>query len=151
MACGLAYHVQTQILKTMKTLNTQKTKGIKRTVFTLMLAAIVMAGSVSAISSHKRKSVNISESELAEEALKEQRKNEMLLEELSNLYNAQSEEIAELELDVPAYEIYDADDNLIFSGTAAQWENETNVELSKMKRKSDFLFESNGTQVYKVF
>ncbi len=77
--------------------------------------------------------------------------NEMLLEELSNLYNAQSEEIAELELDVPAYEIYDADDNLIFSGTAAQWENETNVELSKMKRKSDFLFESNGTQVYKVF
>ena len=135
----------------MKTLKTQKTKGIKRTVFTLMLAAIVMAGSVSAISSSKRKSSKDANTELAEESIREQRKNAQLIEELSNLYNSPSEELAEIDFVVPEYEIYDADDNLIFSGSADQWENESNEKLSQMKRKSDFLFETNGTNIYKVF
>jgi len=135
----------------MKTLKTQKSKGTKRTIFSLMLAALVMAGSVSAISSSNRKSSASSNTEMVEELIREQRKNAQLIEELSNLYNSPSEELEEMDLLFPAYEIYDVDDNLIFSGTVEQWENDSNEKLSQMKRKSDFLFESNGTQIYKVF
>ncbi|MEL6560292.1 MAG: hypothetical protein AAFQ94_19035 [Bacteroidota bacterium] len=135
----------------MKTVKTQNTKGIKRTVITLILAVVVMAGSVSAISKSKSKNADASETELAEEAIREQRKNAELLEELSNLYNIEQDDFEEIDLELPAYEIYDAEDNLVYSATEKQWADESNDELSKMKRKSEFLFESSGTKIYKVF
>lgn len=136
----------------MKTLKTQKRKGIKRTVFSIALAAFITAGSVFAISNGNKRSSNFSETEMAQQVIKEQRRNAQLMEELGNLYSTnQGEDLLDMEIETPAYEIYDADDNLIFSGTSDQWENENNNELSQMKRKSDFLFESNGTQIYKVF
>lgn len=135
----------------MKTVKTQNTKGIKRTVITLILAAVVMAGSVSAISKSKSRHANASETELAEEAIREQRKNAELLEELSNLYNVEQDDFEEIDMELPAYEIYDAKDNLMYSVTEKEWADESNDELSKIKRKSEFLFESSGTKIYKVF
>lgn len=50
-----------------------------------------------------------------------------------------------------AFQVMDAQDKLIFSGSKKEWENKENKKLITMKRKAEFLFESNGTQIYKVF
>lgn len=66
-------------------------------------------------------------------------------------------EIEELEFDFleelasPEFQVMNSQDQLIFSGSKKEWDNKNNRELVVMKRKAEFLFESNGTKIYKVF
>ncbi len=48
-------------------------------------------------------------------------------------------------------EIYNAQDQLVFSGTSQEYENMKNPADILLKRKADFLFESGNTKVYKIF
>lgn len=48
-------------------------------------------------------------------------------------------------------EVYDINDQLIFSGTKAEWENTQNPATTILKRKAELLFELEGSRVYKVF
>jgi len=48
-------------------------------------------------------------------------------------------------------EIYDANDALLFQGSKVDWDNNTSDQLTIMKRKAEFFFESDGTEIYKVF
>ena len=48
-------------------------------------------------------------------------------------------------------EIYNDQDQLVFSGSIIEYENMDTPEGIQLKRKADFLFESGNTKVYKVF
>lgn len=47
-------------------------------------------------------------------------------------------------------EVYDQNDQLVFSGSQYQWEEEENTDLAPLKRKAEFLFETEGASVYKI-
>ena len=50
-----------------------------------------------------------------------------------------------------AVDVYDANDQLIFSGTMAEWNNTENHSTTILKRKAELLFELEDASVYKVF
>ncbi len=77
----------------------------------------------------------------------------LMIEELLMDLDEMDAELFELEvLQVDQeIEVYDVNDQLIFSGSNEEWENISNPELITLKRKADFLFESGNTEVYKVF
>lgn len=52
---------------------------------------------------------------------------------------------------IPAVEVYGSNDELLFSGTQAQWETQQATDMIAAKRKAELLFELDGTSVYKVF
>jgi len=53
---------------------------------------------------------------------------------------------------IPAvFEVYGPNDEILFSGSKAQWNDEANMKLVMLKRKAEFLFDTDGTQIYKIF
>jgi len=117
----------------------------------MVMVACITAGSVFAINGI-RNSPNNKDATLANmELIKEQRERARLMEDLANLYNNDDSFEFEYETAVPTYEIYDADDNLIFAGNSKQWNDERNEDLVKLKMGSELLFESGNTQVFKIF
>ncbi len=60
------------------------------------------------------------------------------------------EQIAET-LDENTVEVYDENDQIVFSGALGLWENNNHAETIALKRKAELLFTTDGTQVYKVF
>ena len=56
-----------------------------------------------------------------------------------------------IEISEVSFEVYDQNDQLVFSGTQTQWDDEQNTPVVSLKRKAEFLFETEGTNVYKVF
>ena len=55
------------------------------------------------------------------------------------------------ESDQVSFEVYDHNDALIFTGNQKQWDDLNNKKLISIKRKAEFLFETDGTSIYKVF
>jgi len=50
-----------------------------------------------------------------------------------------------------AFKVYNVGNQLIFSGSQADWSNQKNKELIMIKRKAEYLFESDGTKIYMIF
>jgi len=55
------------------------------------------------------------------------------------------------ETNTVSFEVYDSKDHLIFTGSQKQWDDKNNKQLISMKRKAEFLFDSDGTNIYKIF
>lgn len=56
-----------------------------------------------------------------------------------------------IEISEVTFEVYNQNDQLVFSGSQTQWEDEQNTDVVALKRKAEFLFEMEGANVYKVF
>ena len=66
------------------------------------------------------------------------------LEEIDELDNSLPET-------APTVEVYGANDELLFSGTQANWDAQNTTAQIALKRKAELLFEVDGTSIYKVF
>ena len=72
----------------------------------------------------------------------------VMIEDLLNSLEEVDELIDMTEVEVPAVEVYNGQDELLFSGTQAEWDA---ANLISMKRKAELLFQLDGTSIYKVF
>lgn len=129
----------------MKTLTNNTTQILKSTA-ALAMAFCITVGAAFANPDHKdsiknKKEVSTEEAAMIDDLLAEFEKAEELDQLLSDV----------VETNQPTFEIYDAADQLIFTGTQKQWDNKANKDLIEMKRKAEFLMDANGTNIYKVF
>ncbi len=125
----------------MKT-TTQNNSSIGKSLIAMMLIVLFTATSAFAFSSN-----NASDPKDKKTTTEDSVEMEELVTEVF--------EIEELDFAVEkkesALQVMDAHDNVIFSGSKIDWENQKDRKLVIMKRKAEFLFELNGTQIYKVF
>ena len=119
-------------------------KKLIRNISKLGLAVLVMIVSFSAINKeYKENTTKI-------ETLSYLEEEELIAEDLIEaLYAEEETDIIDLQIE-NTVEIYDANDVKVFEGSKAQWEN-AGESLAPLKRKAELLFESEGTEVYKVF
>ena len=73
----------------------------------------------------------------------------MILPDEFDLSELEEEIISENTM--PNVEVYDANDQLIYTGSQMQWEEGQNKATTAIKRKAELLFELGSTTVYKVF
>ena len=124
----------------MKNLRNNIAKLLKlSTSFTLLLLLTLSAAYASPLNDGEKgkEKVNAKDSVLMEELIADLEWEEEL--DIPTITNAES------------FKVYDANDDVIFSGTKKQWENKKDRNLTMIKRKAEFLFESLGTKIYKVF
>ena len=62
-------------------------------------------------------------------------------DEMENIANAEAATV----------EVYNNNDELVFTGTSEEWNAEQAPEVISIKRKAELLFEMNGNSIYKVF
>ena len=128
----------------MKTL-TNNTQQILKSTAAFALAFCITIGSAFATtsgddSSKIKKEVSVEEAAMINELLAEMEK----AEELDFM-------IENFQTNKVTFEIYNNADQLIFSGTQKQWDDKTDKDLIEMKRKAEFLMDTDGTNIYKVF
>ena len=75
----------------------------------------------------------------------------IIVDLLAEMEAADAEEKLFAAIHKTTFEIYDSNDQLIFTGTQKQWDDKTNKDLIAMKRKAEFLMDADGTNIYKVF
>ncbi|MEL7145145.1 MAG: hypothetical protein AAFO69_02155 [Bacteroidota bacterium] len=124
----------------MKTYN--NTKNIIKTTSTFAIAFCLTIASVFAGTTHGD-SVKIDSKVNKEEAV--------VIEDILAEFEKAAEMEQLIEIAEETFEIYDQNDQLVFSGSKAQWEDEQNTNVTALKRKAEFLFEMEGANVYKVF
>lgn len=134
---------QTQNRKKMKTQTQYKFSTAKSLIVMMYISLAIVTSSFSTNNNegNKKKAENATKTDSV-----------MTEELIDEIY--ETEELAFdflEELESPAFQVMNSDDQLIFSGSKKEWENQQNRELIIMKRKAEFLFESNGTKIYKVF
>ena len=76
----------------------------------------------------------------------------LMIEELQVIFNLE-DELSELNqsVEIPSFQVFDTNDHLIFSGSKTQWNDQANKKLTMIKRKAEFMFNADGTQIYKIF
>ena len=126
----------------MKNLTQNITKTL-RSITSLALAMMIALGSAFASSpsdgeSKGKKRLSAEDSVMVEELMAD-----IHFEEELNVLA--SSEIVE------SFKVYNSHDDVVFSGTQKQWDNQKNKSLVMLKRKAEFLFSSNGENIYKVF
>ena len=126
----------------MKTLNNKTAKQFLKSAGAMALALCITTGSAFATvngndSVKTKKEVSTEESMMIDDLLAEFEK----AEELDKMFESGN----------ISFEVYDNNDQLIFSGNQKQWDDLNNKKLISVKRKAEFLFETDGTSIYKVF
>jgi len=126
----------------MKTTTTNNAKQLLKSASAIALALCITAGSAFAgvndnDSSKSKKEVSTEETIMIDDLLMELEKAE--------------EQASMFETKTTSFEVYDGKDQLVFTGTQKQWNDKNNKELISLKRKAEFLFETDGTSIYKVF
>ncbi|MEL6560752.1 MAG: hypothetical protein AAFQ94_21340 [Bacteroidota bacterium] len=122
----------------MKTQN-QNNKVVKSILMLLFLSVITFSTS-NAIgiddgkSSKKESTETVESTELINELLESLETEELVFNEVTPQDNIQ---------------IFNANDEVLFDGSESEMKNDQ--KLVVIKRKAEFLFESNGTKIYKVF
>ncbi len=138
--CRILRQGQTQNITIMKT--KLQTKALTIALGALALITFITFNPASANNEGQKKSkmtISVEDSLTVEELLVEINSFD-LLEELEFSVN-----------NAPKFQVFDANDKLLFSGNQKQWGNHKNKELVMIKRKAEYLFESDGTQIYKIF
>jgi len=131
-----------KLKETMKTLTQNNSFRLFKGMVMLLLITFATTGNILANEDGDGKSSENEKIESAESA-------EMIDELLETL---EAEELDfSLNANEDAFQVFDKNDEVLFSGSKTEWENKSNKNLIMMKRKAEFLFESNGTKVYKVF
>ncbi|MEL7146831.1 MAG: hypothetical protein AAFO69_10715 [Bacteroidota bacterium] len=118
--------------------------------FLLSAASLIMAMflSTSGLYASDGKTANGSDSAETENAAKEEA---IMVEDLLNsLEEIEDAVIMETE-EVATVEVYNSNDQLLMTVTAKDWQAQKATEIVKMNRKAEFLFEIDGTSIYKVF
>ena len=126
----------------MKT-QTNNTKQILKSTAAMALAFCITIGSAFATPG-SNDSVKTKKEVSKEEAA-------MIVDLLAEMEKAEEAEQLFSEINKVTFEIYDNNDQLIFTGTQKQWDDKTNKDLIAMKRKAEFLMDADGTNIYKVF
>lgn len=124
----------------MKTQNTQNSTHLLKSFGMLAIVVLIAIGSAFANTEDSVKMKKIASSEesvMIDELLAEMEEDQLMAELLS------SKEAT--------YEIYDANDVLVFKGNEKQWNSQKNKTLIALKRKAEFLMEDEGANIYKIF
>lgn len=126
-------------------MNTQNnnTKQIVKSTAAMALAFCIAIGSAFA-APNGNDSVKTKKEVSKEEAT-------MIVDLLAEMEKAEAAENLFSEINKETFEIYNSNDQLIFTGTQKQWDDQTNKDLIAMKRKAEFLMDTDGTSIYKVF
>lgn len=123
----------------MKTL-TNNTNQFLKSAATLALALCLTMGSAFAGANDSitvKKEVSAEEAAMIDDLLAEMEK----AEDIENMFKTNT----------VTFEVYNNSDQLVFTGTQAQWDDKNNQDLISMKRKADFLMDIEGTNIYKIF
>lgn len=76
----------------------------------------------------------------------------LMIEELQIAFDLEDEmEQLNTQSNTPQFQVFDSNDKLVFSGSKKEWNNNSNKKLAMLKRKAEFLFDTDGTQVYRIF
>ncbi len=124
-------------------MNTQTQKNssqLLKGIFTLLIISVITFGNALATNGEGKK----------EKENKEAVAEAKMIDELLESLETEAFEIPTVTAD-NAFQVFDQNDNVLFSGTEKQWGDTNNKKLITLKRKAEFLFESNGSKIYKVF
>ena len=126
----------------MKTSNNNKLGKFFRTAAFVALVLIVTVAKLSAtpLKSDSLKTeaeVSTEEAAMIEDLL-------MALEEMEEWENFESSNAATVE-------VYNNNDELLFTGTQEEWDVQQTPQVTSIKRKAELLFEMEGNSIYKVF
>ena len=126
----------------MKTSNNNKLGKFFRTAAFVALVLIVTVAKLSAtpLKSDSLKTeaeVSTEEAAMIEDLL-------MALEEMEEWENFESPNAATVE-------VYNNNDELLFTGTQEEWDAQQAPQVTSIKRKAELLFEMEGNSIYKVF
>ena len=129
----------------MKNSLNNNTRFLRTAVFAMM-TLLVTTANLSALESkpaHYSDSLTVEKATTVEEAL--------MIEDLLNSLE-EAEDLAVLESGgTSMVEVYDSNDELLLSVTEVKWNAQQAIEIVSMNRNAEFLFEMNGTSIYKVF
>ena len=126
----------------MKTQTQYNRSGLLKEILILVIITLITIGNSMAFNGNDEKN--------AKKENKESIENSEMIDEL-----LETLEVEEFEFNTQnqqnAFQIFDHNDNVLYSGSEKEWESKGNKKLITMKRKAEFLFESNGSKIYKVF
>ena len=111
-------------------------------IFTLLIISVITFGNALATNGEDKKETKKENKEALAEA--------KMIDELLESLETEAFEISTVNAE-NAFQVFDQNDNILFSGTEKQWKDANNKKLITLKRKAEFLFESNGSKIYKVF
>ena len=117
-------------------------KSIVKTAVTFALAFCITATSAIA-GIDKGDSVKVDNKAATEEAI--------IIEDLWAEFEKEEAADQLIEASEVTFEVYNQNNQLVFTGTQAEWDNDQDTEVVTLKRKAEFLFETDGTSIYKVF
>lgn len=117
----------------------------KQTLKTVTFIALVMLVTVVKLSASENKADTL-------KAKKEVSKEEVIMIEDLLAALEEMDEMEDIAAEtVPSIEVYNSNDELVFSGTQEAWNAQNTAELIAAKRKAELLFQLDGTSIYKVF
>ena len=122
--------------------NSNNNHNWNQTLRTLTFIALVMLIAVVKLSAAES---NVDTLKAKKEVSKEEA---VMIEDLLKSLEDTDEFFAE---SVPTVEVYNARDELVFTGTQQSWETQKAAEIASLKIKAELLFELEGTSVYKIF
>ena len=126
----------------MKTQTQNNNSGFLKSAFMILAFTIITAGNCIALNGHDEKD---SKKETIESV-----ENAEMIDELLKTLEAEEFDFSTTDQE-NSFQIFDKNDEVLFSGSEKEWKNQNHKELVIMKRKAEFLFETNGTKIYKVF
>ena len=124
----------------MKTYN--NTKNILKTAGTFAIAFCLTISSVFA---------GTTNGDSTKASTKVSKEEAVVIEDILAEFDKAAEMDQLIDISEVRFEVYDQNNQLVFSGSEAQWEDEQNTTVVALKRKTEFLFEMEGANVYKVF